>query len=238
MLEEHLCLVLPFSAHECHARALTHPAAAVDYTQKTTAQLQLTKEKLANANVEIAVLRARHDAVVAEEAALESRLNQCKLRADNAAKLTAGLEDEARRWADRLHATLLERETCVGDTLLCAATVCYAAPLTPEARDRIVGAWVRAATDAGVGTRPNCRLSAVLGDAVKLRQWRLCGLPADGVAEENAIMLCGGAPSVGGGGGGSSTRPVSPTRQKRGVGISALTPLWPLIVDPQGQASR
>jgi hypothetical protein len=222
--------------------------------QKTLAELSVTKSKLADANANILALQRRYELVVEEEASLEARLALCKLRANNAAKLTRGLEEEATRWQARLDATNASRCSVVGDTVISVATACYAAPFPPDVRDRLVGAWVAAVREEGLYLPEDparCRLSGILGDPVRQRQWRLCGLPVNVVADENAIMLLGGvrpgggptsalasgAASSGGGEGGVSTSPGSRSTGAR-VGVTPLTPLWPLIIDPQGQASR
>jgi dynein heavy chain len=215
--------------------------------------LNKTKAKLASAHAKLQDLQHQYERVVEEEASLEARLALCKQRANNAAKLTRGLEEEALRWQARLDDTLDLRRSVVGDTVVAVATACYAGPYPPEVRDRLVVAWCGAVRGAGITMTPSpalCRLSGIMSDPVRLRQWRLCGLPVDVVAEENAIMLLGGhrpparvaaAPR----GSPSPVRAVSPSKGRLGgaqaqarVSVTPLTPLWPLVIDPQGQASR
>ena len=147
------------------------------------------------------------------------------------------VQEEAHRWQSRLEDTLVQRDTLVGDSLLAAACVCYGSPFPTAARQSLVAAWRGGIATAGVPIREGADLRTVLGDPMVCRRWRSCGLTADALAEENAITLCGGADALGGrAGGGGSREPGGP--RPSGSGISPLTPLWPLIIDPQGQALR
>jgi hypothetical protein len=209
--------------------------------QKTVDALSQTKQKLRDADARLVVLSERYEKLQGEEAVLEARLDQCRLRADNAAKLTSGLIGEAERWATRLQAVRLSQRRLVGDTLMCVATACYAAPFEPHTREQLRLSWHSMLQSAGVECAPSaeCRLSQVLGDPIRLRQWRLCGLPHDVASEENASMLFDAKVAAPRLRRFDAAATASPSRDGRTViPMAPMTPMCPLIIDPQGQAVK
>lgn len=74
-----------------------------------------------------------------------------------------------------------------------------------------IGKWVGECQSRGVPCNPSFRLESVLGDAVKIRQWNIWGLPKDEFSTENGIAMDQGRrwplcidPQVSRGGGGAN----------------------------------
>ena len=64
-----------------------------------------------------------------------------------------------------------------------------AGPFTSVHRSDCLAGWVSACQAAGVPCSPTFSLSTALGDAVKIRQWNIWGLPKDDFSSENAIAV-------------------------------------------------
>lgn len=80
----------------------------------------------------------------------------------------------------------------LSNTIHCALpsrSMCCTGPFTSVHRSDCLAGWVAACEAAGVPCSPNFSLSAALGDAVKIRQWNIWGLPKDDFSSENAIAV-------------------------------------------------
>ena len=62
-------------------------------------------------------------------------------------------------------------------------------PFTSVHRSDCLAGWMAACEAAGVPCSPKFSLSTALGDAVKIRQWNIWGLPKDDFSSENAIAV-------------------------------------------------
>ena len=157
-------------------------------------------------------------------------------------------------------------ENVVGDIALAAGQLAYLGPFPSRYRTRALAWWQRLLSsrhstgsqspgaigvggafgdggeggvgdDGGLPTVMCSRdfsLSTTLGTAVRVSEWVAQGLPSDRASVDNAVMMQIGmamvrnrisAPSSSGAGGGAD-----------GGGGGAGK--WPLLIDPQGQASR
>ncbi len=93
-------------------------------------------------------------------------------------------------WLSRLHVD----RVVTGHVLMIRRSECDTSSHTERLLDDGIYVLVLAVP---VNVKGNtCRLSTLYSDAVRLRQWRLAGLPADTTSEENAIMLLGGSVRV------------------------------------------
>lgn len=113
----------------------------------------------------------------------------CTVKLDRAQKLISGLGGELIRWnasADRL---ALQLEKLTGDVLLSAAQIAYLGPFTAGYRKKATAQWLVAAEENQVPCSPGYTLAAVVGSAVKIRQWNIWGLPKDGFSTENGIAM-------------------------------------------------
>lgn len=68
--------------------------------------------------------------------------------------------------------------------MLIAALVCVW-----HCRTDILARWVSACQQAGVPCSDKFKLSSVLGEPVKVRQWNIWGLPKDDFSTDNAITV-------------------------------------------------
>ncbi len=102
----------------------------------------------------------------------------CKVKLDRAVKLIAGLGGEKSRWTAAAAALGDSYSQLAGDVLLAAAQIAYLGPFTSTYRADCVASWVEAARAAAVPCGEKFRLSAVLGDAVKIRCGHDCAKAA------------------------------------------------------------
>ncbi|KAK9812825.1 hypothetical protein WJX72_004356 [[Myrmecia] bisecta] len=168
------------------------------------------KKKLAESEAELEVvmtaLRAKQEALQAvlqklaaldadlnekrtKKARLESDIHLCRVKLDRAQKLITGLGGEKSRWTLAAEALGGRYTRLTGDVLLAAAQIAYLGPFTSLYRTECLASWVSACQAAGVPCSSRFSLPAALGDAVKIRQWNIWGLPKDDISSENAIAV-------------------------------------------------
>ncbi|KAL7709319.1 dynein heavy chain cytosolic putative [Lotmaria passim] len=173
-------------------------------------EIQPLREKLASAEAELAVVtealhetQATLDRVVASvmalekeyndavntQAALEAEVETTSRRLSRAGRLIAGLGGEKTRWVRLVEQYKEQEQYVVGDMVVAAATVAYCGPLTAPYRQELRRQWKAQLSAAGVETSKEFDLVSTSGDAVKIQEWQLCGLPTDALSTENAIIL-------------------------------------------------
>lgn len=79
--------------------------------------------------------------------------------------------------------------TLTGDVLISSGVVAYLGPFTIEYRMTQVQRWSEKCASFGIVCSQDFQLTSVLGDAVEIRNWNICGLPTDAFSVESAIIL-------------------------------------------------
>lgn len=80
-------------------------------------------------------------------------------------------------------------KSVTGDVLISSGVVAYLGPFTIDFRLTQIRKWVAKCIDSGVHCTPDFQLATVLGEAVEIRFWNICGLPTDAFSVESAIMM-------------------------------------------------
>jgi len=80
-------------------------------------------------------------------------------------------------------------ENVIGDVLVSSGFVAYLGPFTAEYRDNMVKEWISKLTAYEVPHSDNPEVVRVLGDAVKIRNWQLAGLPKDNLSVQNGVIV-------------------------------------------------
>lgn len=93
------------------------------------------------------------------------------------------------RWTDSAAKLQEERKTLTGDTLLAAAAIAYLGAFTMPFRDAALADWSVALREAGFVVSADFSLTTTLGDAVKIREWTIHGLPNDAFSIDNGVMV-------------------------------------------------
>jgi dynein heavy chain len=156
--------------------------AATDSKKEAEAKLDAVTKK-------VAALEAALKEAVEKMASLEEQVARATVQLSNADKLIGGLGGEAKSWEEQVAQLSLQLENVMGDVLVCAGTISYLGPFTADYRSRIVGEWLGEMEAKGLRFTPDCTLSNILADPVKVRQWNIDGLPADAFSIENGIIM-------------------------------------------------
>jgi dynein heavy chain len=105
-----------------------------------------------------------------------------------AESLISGLGGEKTRWkaeSERLEAVY---ENLTGDVLISAGMISYLGAFTSVYRTELAADWVAHCQAKEIPNSGAFSLERVLGNAVTIRNWSLCGLPNDAFSVENAII--------------------------------------------------
>ncbi|XP_045470082.1 dynein axonemal heavy chain 7 [Harmonia axyridis] len=156
-------------------------------------------EAMASLEIKRQMLREARDRVakLEESLRLESEklqkltddVNLCQLKLQRAEELIGGLGGEKTRWS--LTAKTLGEKYYVltGDILVAAGVVAYLGPFTLQFRTEQITGWVTELSSQGIVVSKDFQLTAVLGEAVLIRQWNIFGLPSDNFSIDNGIII-------------------------------------------------
>lgn len=114
------------------------------------------------------------------------KLNEKKL--ERAAKLISLTKEEGENWSETVRVLKENMTSLIGDIFLGTASISYIGPFTGVYRDLIVNEWVEKLREIKIPASDSYKLTTALGDAVKIRNWRMAGLPSDSVSIDNGII--------------------------------------------------
>ncbi|KPA85487.1 putative dynein heavy chain [Leptomonas pyrrhocoris] len=164
-------------------------AAAEAELAVVTEALHTTQATLDRVVASVAALEREYNEAVDTQAALEAEVEATSRKLNRAGRLIDGLGGEKTRWVRLVEKYEEQERYVVGDMVVAAATVAYCGPLTAPYRQELRQRWKAQLSSAGVETSTEFDLVSTSGDAVKIQEWQLCGLPTDGLSTENAIIL-------------------------------------------------
>jgi len=170
--------------------------------------LATDRAKLESLQARVKALTEQFEQATADKAAAISQMERTRTRANVAERLVGGLSDEKIRWTQSLE-ELVERERLlVGDMLLAAAFVSYAAPFNARFRHLLVNErWLLDLQTRKISITEGITPLSKLADDAEIAHWGNEGLPTDSVSVENGAIVC------------ACSR-------------------WPLMIDPQLQGIR
>eukprot|EP01028_Stygiella_incarcerata_P009150 TRINITY_DN426_c0_g1_i1.p1 TRINITY_DN426_c0_g1~~TRINITY_DN426_c0_g1_i1.p1 ORF type:complete len:4140 (-),score=1088.60 TRINITY_DN426_c0_g1_i1:191-12610(-) len=164
-------------------------AGAEKELNETMARLEDARARLKDVEERIADLEAKYDSAVKKKDELERKVNECEVKLDRAGRLIGGLGGEKIRWIQTVEDLGRREDAVIGDVLVASGGVAYIGPFTGAFRADIYEEWrkhldkLELLHSEGVTSRNS------LGDAVKIRDWSINGLPTDSLSIENAIVL-------------------------------------------------
>lgn len=120
---------------------------------------------------------------------LESEVELCTVKLDRANKVITGLGGEKQRWTEAAKNLGVEFVKLTGDVLLAAGQIAYLGAFTGAYRQDCTRFWVEMCREKQIPCSEKFRLTAVLGDPVKIRDWNICGLPKDDFSTENGVIV-------------------------------------------------
>lgn len=143
------------------------------------ALLQQKKEALQGIIDKLEALEKQYEATIAEKASLEAQVDDCTKRLDRAQRLIGGLGGEKVRWTRRAAELADEYDSLLGDVSVCAAICAYLGPFTVSYRAVVIGGWRELLAKKCIRSSDQFSLLYTLGDPVRIREWKICGLPSD-----------------------------------------------------------
>lgn len=150
--------------------------------QEKQAELQEVLDKLAALDTDLQEKKAKRKR-------LESEVELCTIKLERAQKVITGLGGEKSRWTLAAETLGTEFTKLTGDVLLAAGQIAYLGAFTGAYRQDCIQAWVQKCQEMDVPCSEKFKLSAVLGDPVKIRDWNICGLPKDDFSTENGVIV-------------------------------------------------
>jgi dynein heavy chain len=118
------------------------------------------------------------------------------------------LGDEKIRWGENVTSLDIAIANVIGDVLAASGFVAYLGPFTVrinyfnflnsllnlkklkgEYREQMTNKWIKHLKNFKVPHSENPEITKTLGDAVKIRNWQLAGLPKDILSVQNGIIV-------------------------------------------------
>lgn len=125
----------------------------------------------------------------AEKSRLEQDVDNTSRKLQRAEKLIGGLGGEKTRWQEVSKRLEGEFTNLLGDVLLSSGFVAYLGAFTQAYRSEAVNTWLETCKSKGIPCSDNFSLHGSLGDAVRIRNWTIAGLPNDNFSIENGIIM-------------------------------------------------
>lgn len=152
-------------------------------------------------------LEEQYQTAKKKEEELKKNVERCIIQLDRAEKLIKGLGGEKIAWGKKVVEWNCEKETVLGDCVLCSGIIAYLGAFPITYRDDTLGEWKELVTQLKIKSNDKFSLQNVLSDPLTIGIWTNSQqLPNDSFSIDNAIILK------------NSSR-------------------WPLMIDPQIQAN-
>ncbi|XP_017769725.1 PREDICTED: dynein heavy chain 7, axonemal-like [Nicrophorus vespilloides] len=164
-------------------------AAAESDFQKCMAELEIKRAQLRAARERVANLEVTLDAENKKLDGLNAEVTLCALKLQRAQELIGGLGGEKGRWLATAKSLGQRYHVLTGDVLISSAVVAYLGPFTMLFRVKQIEEWVALLTNYGIVCAQDFQLTAILGEAVVIRQWNIFGLPSDSYSIDNGIII-------------------------------------------------
>jgi len=189
---------------------------------RVLAMLAEAQAELDAVNQRLRQLEDQLSAAVEESRALQAEVTECEVKMERAKRLMGGLGGEKERWEATIERKNYESLHIVGDMLIAAGSMAYLGPFTQEYRTTLLYLWRQRLEQLRIAFTENSSLIRTMGDPVRMRMWNSLGLPTDAVSVENAIIM---------------NQSIDPAKALLSPALDKSL-RWPLMIDPQGQASK
>jgi len=152
-------------------------------------ELRVKKAELEEINKKIRELEASYEEKMHQKQMLQEKISECELKLDRAQKLTDGLSEEKDRWSRDIQDYSQTGKLVPAHAIISAGMVAYSGPFTSAFRNRLEEVWVRELARLEIEHDPNVTMRQFLGNAIKIQQWNISGLPKDDTSTENGIII-------------------------------------------------
>eukprot|EP00762_Andalucia_godoyi_P002130 ANDGO_02526.mRNA.1 Dynein-1-beta heavy chain len=164
-------------------------AAAEKELGETMERLKQAKATLKTVEEKIADLELKFSEAVAKKDELGRKVRECEVKMDRAGRLIGGLGGEKIRWRNTVEVLGQQEKAVIGDVIVASGAIAYVGAFTAFFRQELYKEWIAALQKAKIVCTSDVKLTSVLGDPVKIREWTIKGLPTDGLSIENGIIL-------------------------------------------------
>ncbi|XP_075248722.1 dynein axonemal heavy chain 7-like isoform X2 [Convolutriloba macropyga] len=175
-------------------------AVAMGALNKKRAELKEVQDKLHRLQVKLEENKQK-------KIDLENQVDLCEKKLVRAEQLLGGLGGEKARWSESAQQLGQKYVALTGDVLVSSGIVAYLGAFTSSFRVDQIQNWADGCKKREIPCSPQISLGTTLGDPVAIRNWNICGLPTDSFSVDNGIII---------------------SNAQR----------WPLMIDPQGQANK
>lgn len=120
---------------------------------------------------------------------LEAEVELCSVKLERAEKLIGGLGGEKTRWTATAERLTAAYTNLTGDMLISAGIVAYLGAFTAAYRQKTAQQLLVVTAQQGIPHSTKFSMANVLGEAVKIQEWLVAGLPNDSFSIENGIIV-------------------------------------------------
>jgi dynein heavy chain len=154
------------------------------------AELAIVLEKVRVITEKVNALKAKLFEAEEQKRRVEEEAGALLDQLNLANRLTGGLADENKRWAENVTTYKLERITMIGNALVSAAFVSYIGPFSFTFRNRLwKETWIPDMLAKKIPFTDGVDPLKVLATESDQAIWKTEGLPADRVSLENASVV-------------------------------------------------
>lgn len=150
--------------------------------------LSSVQQALEDSAVKLKNLRNEYDYNVEKKNQFKSEAINLENKLSRAEKLLLGFKNEHSRWERSIAEIGKQRETNVGDTIICSSFLSYAGPFDNCHRSDFLSSWISCVSSKGLSVNGNLKICKLLSNDVQIMEWNLQGLPKDDFYTENAII--------------------------------------------------
>eukprot|EP01064_Diplonema_japonicum_P028148 TRINITY_DN4256_c2_g1_i2.p1 TRINITY_DN4256_c2_g1~~TRINITY_DN4256_c2_g1_i2.p1 ORF type:complete len:4454 (+),score=1223.71 TRINITY_DN4256_c2_g1_i2:62-13363(+) len=150
--------------------------------------LELKKKELERLDSRLQEMRTTLEKSQNDKLRLENEYKDTEKKLRRAQLIISGLGDERERYFQQSELQSKLLENILGDSLLSASYFAYLAPFTQTYRTQLLDSWKEAIATM-LPMSVNFELSALLGEAVKIEEWKVQGLPADSFSIDNSLIM-------------------------------------------------
>ncbi|KAF5272087.1 hypothetical protein FQA39_LY01170 [Lamprigera yunnana] len=119
---------------------------------------------------------------------LQNRVDLCGSKLLRANKLMSELGGEKSRWIETVRDLRDQHHNVAGDILLSCGVISYLPSFTMQRRSQTIKDWFTFVREINIPITPNYDFTAILGNELKMQEWRITGLSRDAFSMENAII--------------------------------------------------
>jgi dynein heavy chain len=124
---------------------------------------------------------------------LNNKLILCKKRVEYGNTLVKSLANEKVEWKQRKDDLIEQSKTILGDILISSGIIAYLGAFTKAYRGEIVESWTELIRNdeipLTISDNPMAIMQRVLGDSMKIEDWKMKKLPNDTFSVDNAIIM-------------------------------------------------